>query len=333
MNSEILQMLESISTSDKTKPQVPVGVVAAEEYLARVITNLNSDDENGIETIGLALLEPESPDLAQAVSFLRIGDPYRRSILQILKLKIRKPAVEISIQEILDLYQLDQEFLDYIRLMIQAIDALVQLKPFQGVIDVYKFQSNQAKMRLARRTILQGLVECWDEDHCSEPILWKSREKLSEIISSRNETVLCETIDRIALTGFSCQSAQGKDTLKEFLVQANDEKNKMLIDNLVLCKQTYNSLLDSGWEPDRWELENLPMTSELFLDFLQKTGVAYEKEIGEEFILNLDDALKRYRYAGTPYLENDDTKKVRVLAPGWIYRGELIIQPKVREIK
>ena len=74
------------------------------------------------------------------------------------------------------------------------------------------------------------------------------------------------------------------------------------------------------------------MIIELFLDFLQKNGYVQEKEVGEEFVISLEEALKQYRYNGTPFIDNTDNKKVRVLAPGWSYRGELIIQPKVREI-
>ena len=75
------------------------------------------------------------------------------------------------------------------------------------------------------------------------------------------------------------------------------------------------------------------MTVELFLDYLKKAGFSQIMNVGEEISINGEEVLHLYRYNGSPFIEKKDCKKVKVLAPGWSYRGETIIQPKVRETK
>jgi len=112
----------------------------------------------------------------------------------------------------------------------------------------------------------------------------------------------------------------------------NDDKSGNVLDNLLLSQITYNSMLDDGWKPDRWEVENLPMSIGMLLDFLEKKGFRQINTVGDVLEINLQDATEKYRYRGSPFLSPNDLKKVKVVIPGWEFKDTLIIRPKVSEV-
>ena len=88
------------------------------------------------------------------------------------------------------------------------------------------------------------------QDHINKPILWKSQEKIVAIAKTGSDINIAEAVYQLVWLGLKNITNQKKDTLKDFLIRANDEKNKILNDNLV-AKCTYDNLVESGWRPDQ----------------------------------------------------------------------------------
>jgi hypothetical protein len=138
---------------------------------------------------------------------------------------------------------------------------------------------------------------------------------------------------RLVTMGLSAlHDSEPNDTLQDFIVRANADEHGNLLDNLVLADKTYMDLRSEGWEPDRWEIENAPMTISLLLEFLRGEELTPKHIIDARLEISLREAQENYRYSGSPFEASADSKTVTVQAPGWEYRGKQLIRPKVREI-
>lgn len=186
---------------------------------------------------------------------------------------------------------------------------------------------------LFARSVFRGLTARWNQDECDEPLLWRVGDMLDSLARDGSLNSLTEALHRLVAFGLLGVAARdARDSLRDFIVLANDDANGNLLDNLVAAERTYRDLLADGWQPDRWEVENLPITISLLLRFMAKAGIQQSQDAGQRLRVTLDQAQSDFRYLGSPFLEGDECKDVVVQAPGWTYQGQSVVRPKVQEV-
>ncbi|PJB29049.1 hypothetical protein CO110_07895 [Candidatus Desantisbacteria bacterium CG_4_9_14_3_um_filter_40_11] len=245
--------------------------------------------------------------------------------------KSKKPKKEASdiFKQFHATYKLDATFSDHVTQII--MDLKTYTPNGQSVVEIsFPDTWSLHKISLAKRTILLGLAQAWTKDETDEPILRKLSKSLKVIAQGSNYAV-SESLNQICLAG-NLEYVRQQESITTFFKDLNDDKSGNILDNLVISQSVYQSLLNDGWKPDRYELENFPVTFEMFLDFMIKKGFTSVKDIGDQLEIDLNSSIENYRYRGTPFLSKDDLKKAKIIAPGWQYKGKLIIRPKVSEI-
>jgi len=234
--------------------------------------------------------------------------------------------------QILAAYQIDDEFVGQVGQSVSDLDQIHQYGEPGELAWIYIGGSAENRA-LFGRSVLLGLRRLWSEEESDEPILWRASSVLESIAENGSHCAVTDALARLVILGLVALVGESPaDTLRDFLVQANDDANRNLLDNLVLAERTYRELVDGGWKPDRWEIENLPMTVNLYLKFMTQMGVKQTGEIGRRLQITLREAQEDYRYLGSPFTSSEEQKEVVVQTPGWTYRGELIVRPKVREV-
>ncbi len=111
--------------------------------------------------------------------------------------------------------------------------------------------------------------------------------------------------------------------------QMNSPEYGNLLDNVAQTEKQIKDLKAKGWEPPP-EAENSTMTIRMYHNFLKKCGITPMVDIGCELQINLAQS-ENYDYEGSEFKDGKEIKKVKVYAPGWTYRKDIISRPKVRE--
>lgn len=244
--------------------------------------------------------------------------------------KSKKPKKEYSdiFKQFCATYKLDATFSDHVTQII--IDLKTYTPNGQAVVEISLPDTwSLHKISLAKRTILLGLAQAWTKKETDEPILWKLSTSLKAIAKGSNYAI-SESLNQICLAG-NLEFIRQQESVATFFKEFNEDKSGNILDNLIISQSAYESLISGGWKPDHWELENLPITFEMFIEFMTKKGFTRVKNIGDHMEIGLKNANEDYRYLGNSFLSKDDLKKVKIIAPGWQYKGQLIIRPKVTE--
>jgi hypothetical protein len=328
MNANLLKNLDALITQDKAFSQQSYSASKVENQLANLLLDGKlTEIESKAGSIFLEMQEtlatietgryPFRPGLAKRIP------------IQIKRILKKKLLVNVT-QQLQDIYGLDEIFSVLAMQLSPEIKTAVasgkSLSPVSFPKD-WPFH----KVILAKRTVLLDLSRAWAKEETDEPILWKISTSLRTIVGCSFHAV-SEAFAQICLAASAPQNTDSKDSISSFFLELNDDKAGNVLDNLVLSQSTYQTMLDEGWKPDRWEIENLPMSIGMFLDFMSKNGFNRVKNIGDIAEINLKDSIENYRYRGSPFLTSDELKKVKVIVPGWENKGELIIRPKVNEI-
>lgn len=254
-----------------------------------------------------------------------------------LKRKLRKQPlsqeeINILVQRFYSMYQVDEIFRSQATSSAKYITSLFdQAKLTEN--DENQIYLKQSRDRLFLRCLLLKVSNYWDKENCDQPILWKVGEILKDIASCTSSQKMMAATNSLKIIGLQERAiAKNENPVEIFLSNANDEKSGSILDNLLISLHSFKALEDNGWEPDRWEIENLPIALDLLIQYLMKNGYCPEGAIGEEIMIGLQDSLENFRYTGTPFVDQTDKKRVKVLAPGWKFQDRLIVRPKVREI-
>lgn len=327
MSSSLLETLESLQKRSGAYAQLGLRISTVETHLAKMALDGNlTEFPNVVEEMFIPALEVIQSIQTEQYP-LRPGLIKRMSVTwQVAQRKKRSPELSAKL---LELYGLDDGFVDLVRQKSQALAAAIQT---QQPLAEMSFPKDWAfhTLTLARRSILIALANAWKEENYEEPIFWKISAVLNDLAVG-SPFLVSEAFSEINLEAGGKHRSQ-QNELNAFFVGLNDDKAGAILDNLILSQATYQSLLDEGWQPDRWEVENLPMSIGMFLDFMSREGFAQVGHVDDVIEIGLADATEIYRYRGSPFGSPDDQKKVKVTAPGWERNGELIIRSKVSEI-
>ncbi len=249
----------------------------------------------------------------------------------VIRLFSHNKYIESLAQFLNNHYSIDAEFSAWVLSHAGYISNLYKPDHSQD-ISVIDFGSCMFNTDIALRYLLLEISRRWKRENCEEPIFWKISDCLQDIALRSSGKTLVHTTGILIVFGQQKEiSAHEKYPIDRFLIEANEEKNGSILDNLIISMQAYNSLMESGWQPDEFEIENLQMTVDLFLQYLEKKGYSPVEQIGNELMISLDESLKNFRYTGSPFISKTDQKQVHIVAPGWKIKDRLIIRPKVRE--
>ncbi len=328
MSSRLLESLKALKKRIKKYPQLDAHVATVETCLAEIILTGNLTElSNAVAKAGVFVPAQETIKIIEMGHYPMGTSPEKKiTTVQIAQRKKRSPDISAKL---LTLYGVNKKFIELVQENTQIMAEAAQTQ--RSSQDV-SFPTNWTfhTLTLAKRSILIALATAWKKENCEEPIFWKISSVLAEI-STGSAFLVAEAFSEIKfVTGAGTRTAENQ--LDEFFVNLNDDKAGNILDNIVISQITYQSLLAEGWQPDRWEAENLPMSIDMFLGFLSKEGFAQVRQIGEVIEIGLADATEIYRYRGSPFASSDDQKKVKVTAPGWEHNGKLIIRSKVSEI-
>ena len=317
-------------------PKLPNEVSEIEYRLASCLLRDQLSQELPDTERLLSCIEGNEYQLEVAIVALQRGFPYQLQPWQRLKLSIitkwrRRNDITVIIEKLLVLDGIDGEFAYNVKEFIAMIDDLFQEDPGQCRIIEYPPWIKE-KTRLFYRCVLQGIMSAWSHDNSDQPKLWKTSERLEKLLDNGSPWALSQVFSQLLITGLYQRVVDtSADKLVEFFIEANEDINGNLLDNFVLARNTYSELLEEGWKPDRWEIENFPMAIDLYFTFMENIGIKQVTAIGEKFMINLGQALEEYRYSGSPFASPEDKKQVIVIAPGWNNQDEVIVRPKVRE--
>lgn len=328
MNANFLNKLDRLVAKDKVFFQQTQSTSMLESALATWLL------EDGKAEIELALT-PRLLDIQETLAAIE-GElyPFRPGWQKRLMIRVSQLQKKLSIaavQQLKDTYGLDQSFSDFIQSVSDEINsALILQKPLPSISFPEAWQL--PKIALCKRAILLKLSKGWEKESIDEPIFWKASGLLKKITGGSFFGVEQAFYELLLLITETKQAAIQGNPLSDFFISANDDKSGNILDNLILSQATYQALLDDGWQPDRWELENMPMSIGMFIDFMRKSGFNQRNDIGDVIEIGLKEATENYRYRGSPFISSDELKRVKVIVPGWEQSGELIVRPKVNEI-
>jgi hypothetical protein len=337
MGTKVLESLECVVQRDETRFPPSKALRRVEYQLAVSVTDCLGVNGWSCDKAAHQLLDSCGDDLPLAVMLLKQPYSCSATLAQRLrawfaaKLSSGEVRQRVYAERIIAVYQINDEF---VGLVAQAVNDLDQMHQYCELGRLTWMQTGGlAQSRaLFGRSVFLGLRALWNEEESGEPILWRISKVLESIAENGSHLAITEALGWFTALGLVKLTGEAKaDTLRDFLVQANDDANGNLLDNLILAERTYHDLVVEGWKPDRWEIENLPMTVGLYLRFMVQMGVEQTEQIGRRLQITLREAQETYRYSGSPFASSDERKEVVVQTPGWTYQGELIVRPKVRE--
>jgi len=250
-------------------------------------------------------------------------------VKRLFKKEIQSEDLALTLTEF---YEMDIEFLEYIASKVNYIDGA-----FNGISpDSYPEHNSdwaQNKINFTQRCILLGLAQKWDEDNTDQHELWQAGELLAKVANDGSPTTIAEVLHYLTIC---CQQELldgSVDTLCRFIKEANEDKNGNVLDTLYKAHKQYEKLIDEGWEPEKWEIDNMAMSLDILLKFFMDNDFKLMYEIGEKLDIDVNQATDQFRYSGTPFVSDHEFKHVKVLAPGWNHNDQVLVRAKVREIK
>lgn len=337
MGNNLIDALDQILSDDQSTTNLPPQVLEIEQQLtACLISKPISIDLPDVDQLAACFEGADAP-IEVSINLLQHGYPYHLRPWQKFQLFISSRLLKrgdlfVSIPVLLDQYMVDDEFMNNVSKFLTRINQLYQDETNQFEELELPLWSRE-KTRLFHRCILQGMMIAWSKDQSDQPIQWNISERLEQLLDNGSPSAISEGFYQLMLVGLSRRVTQSStDTLLEFLEESNEDKNGNLLDNFYLAKDSYAKLIKDGWEPDRWEIENLPLVIDLYFSFMKSIGLNQNTNLGDVFEISLKQALEEYRYNGSPFDSSDDKKNVIVIAPGWTYQEEAVVRPKVREV-
>jgi hypothetical protein len=338
MRTEVLESLERIVRDDKALVLPPKPMRRVEYQLASAVTEcLDGKDWSADKAIE-RLLGSCRTELPLAITLSRQRNLCKVSAIRMLlawfvgKVSVSDLRQHDRAGQIIAAYQVDSAFVNQVAQAISDLDLIYEHHNPGELAWMWADRLPQSRA-LFGRSVFLGLRALWNKDESDEPILWKVSEVLETIAKNGSYLGTAEALAQLIAAGLLGLAEDVRvDALRDFVTQANEDANRNLLDNLVIAERSYRDLTASGWRPDHWELENLPVTVDLYLRFMAQAGVEQTEEIGHRLQITLDEAMAAYRYVGSPFTSPDELKQVVVQAPGWTYRGEMVVRPRVREV-
>ena len=111
-------------------------------------------------------------------------------------------------------------------------------------------------------------------------------------------------------------------------MNSNDMEN--MLDQFAVSSENLRKLESEGFEIPP-EMNSCAICVDMFMRTIASLGIERTHNIGDTLTIGFEES-EDYDYTGS-YFGDDERKTVRVHAPGWTYKGEIISQPKVYECK
>lgn len=133
---------------------------------------------------------------------------------------------------------------------------------------------------------------------------------------------------------FDCQIDEAKlQELTAFFSKLNSDKYGCIIDELFSLRRGIDKLRKENF-PLPIEIKGIMIMATKLLLFVKESHIDPMKKLNEVILVKVSD-IENCIYEGSPFLDADEEKTVRVISPGWIYRdkGVQISRPKLKEEK
>ena len=121
-----------------------------------------------------------------------------------------------------------------------------------------------------------------------------------------------------------------KNALVRIFRRMNSDDMENILDQFAVSSENLKKLESDGFEIPP-ELNSCAICVDMFMRALDSLGIKPTRNIGETLTIGFDES-GDYDYTGS-FFGDDELKTVRVHAPGWTFKGEIISQPKVYECK
>ncbi len=126
--------------------------------------------------------------------------------------------------------------------------------------------------------------------------------------------------------------ASHQDDLVEFFSRLNSEKYGCILDEVLSARNGVRQLRKKNIQLPP-EIGGLFILIEKFAQFIRDSEINPIMKPGSTQTVRLDEA-ESCDYEGTPFLNSTETKRVKVLSPGWVYKNKdvQISRPRLKEV-
>ena len=153
-------------------------------------------------------------------------------------------------------------------------------------------------------------------------------EKLENTLD-RTNTMLEDLEDEFAE---QLEASKAKE-LADFFAKLNSERYGCILDELLVVRKGVDELRKSNYELPI-EINGLLIMVKKLIQFVRDSHIEPMMKINSVKDVTASD-VEFCNYEGTPFVNPQEMKKVKVVSPGWIYRDKelQISRPKVKEIE
>ena len=126
--------------------------------------------------------------------------------------------------------------------------------------------------------------------------------------------------------------ASHQDDLVEFFSRLNSEKYGCILDEVLSARNGVRQLRKKNIQLPP-EIGGLFILIEKFAQFIRDSEINPIMKPGSTQTVRLDEA-ESCDYEGSPFLNSTETKRVKVLSPGWVYKNKdvQISRPRLKEV-
>lgn len=120
--------------------------------------------------------------------------------------------------------------------------------------------------------------------------------------------------------------------MSEFFGKLNSDRYGCILDELLTLRKGVETVRKRGYELPL-EINGLLIMVKKLVQFLRDSHIDPMLRPGSVRSVKVAD-VEFWNYEGTPFLDNEEEKQVRVISPGWIYSEKQvqISRPKVKEV-
>lgn len=181
-------------------------------------------------------------------------------------------------------------------------------------------------------------AECFDNlvdllHPAPTPITQEEKEQ-REVVRMRVSLERTNKLLRDLQESFDEQLAESRQEEQEkFMSLLNSDKYGHILDLLAVAQNGFYRMRREK-KPVPIELRNIQTLVRRLLEFVEDCGVTSMQEVGMRMNMNARQ-LDSFQFEGTPFLNEQESKTVEVISPGWQIpdRHIIISFPRVREIR
>ena len=121
--------------------------------------------------------------------------------------------------------------------------------------------------------------------------------------------------------------------LTDFFSRLNSEKYGCILDELLVLRKGIDDLRKQNYELPI-EINGLLIMVKKLILFIRDSHIVPIKKINEIITVKAND-VEYFNYDGSPFINEEEEKRVKVVSPGWVYKDKeiQISRPKVKEEK